>query len=337
MNAFSRVVTLAQGVAMVSTDLHGNWHAYETLKHRFLSLYERGLAQYWVLCGDVIHTPSEDMVDSSLAIIHDIMYLQEKMGRTTVILLSGNHEMPHIYGITISKGGREFTQSFEWAMADAELLSETRYTREDVRRFLRGLPFYVCTQAGVMISHAGAPSIVDSEDVLRQVLAFDHEHLLSVAEDILTEHYDLKALKRNKGYLQLSQRYLAVKDAQDPRLPELLRGQVISQTQTKFQLLYETLFLENERGSSIEGYLRVVSRFLSLMNCFSPVPQHVLTAGHVVVRGGYQVMGANKLRFASYAHATPPEQGVYLLLDCAALVTDAGALVPHLHPTFDTL
>jgi hypothetical protein len=103
--------------------------------------------------------------------ILQIMKLQAEFGPTNVIMVLGNHEMPHIYGVTLIKGAIEFTPRFEHALVAH---------RESILAFFASLPFYVRTAAGVMLSHAG-PSIevIGQADALR---CFDHEAILREAE-----------------------------------------------------------------------------------------------------------------------------------------------------------
>lgn len=331
---YRRALDIDAGVALVITDLHGAWEPYERLRDRFFDERARGQAHYFVVCGDMIHAPARARyADESLRIVHDLMALQATYGRNVVIVLTGNHEIPHIYGFELQKEGRSVSAGFEWAMheaADEPSLPK----RDEVRAFFRGLPFYVRTQAGVTLSHAGASPIVTREGALLELLNFDHDALLHWANDVIHAQYDVTRMRTSTAYLTLARERLAIQGADDPRLSELLASEIVSQHE-QFALLWDAFFAANERSSNRFTYLRMVELFLAQMTAFSPYPQRVLTAGHVpIVRGGYQLLGAQKLRFASYAHASPPKSGVYLRLDCEQPVLDADALVAHLHPVF---
>lgn len=332
---YLRTADYDAGVAMVVTDLHGAWQPYERVRDLFFNLQAQGRADRLIFCGDILHAPAYARYqDESLRILQDIMFLQEKHGLDTVLLLSGNHEVAHVYCFELQKGDHVYTAEFEWAMHEAEPDDTIRYKRAEMRAFLRGLPLYVRTRAGVTLSHAGASPVVLRENGLLDVLDFDHNALLQWAYDLINNRYDPNKMRTNPRYLALARERLAIQGADDPRLLELMVAEIVTQHE-QFALIWDSLFLANEGEVGMAQYLQLVELFLAQMTTFSPYPQHILTAGHVVVqKGGFQVMGAQKLRFASYAHATPSHAGVYLLLDCEQPVKDAAALSRHLHPVF---
>ena len=59
---------LEAGAAMVVTDLHGDWDAYQRYRDRFVDLQARGQADYLILIGDMIHREDKGM-DQSLDIV----------------------------------------------------------------------------------------------------------------------------------------------------------------------------------------------------------------------------------------------------------------------------
>ncbi len=330
---FLRTRQLEDGVAMVVTDLHGSWHAYQQTLSRFFAHHERGEAHRLIFCGDVVHARRRGDDDASLKILHDIMRLQAEWGQERVMLLCGNHEIPHIYGTTLSRGDHEYTHTLEWQLQNAEATAP--YKREEVRRFLRGLPFYVWTKAGVTLTHAGAPPHSELQDTLMNLLTFDHDAVLRLADDQL-KRYDIKHMTKDANYVRQARQFLAVQNNKDPRLTELLRGQLISQTSEAFGELWSAFFGHNESDSGFTVYLADVESFLAQTSTFSPYPQAFLVAGHVTVRaGGYQWVGEKHLRIASYAHATPLEKGRYLLFDCGAPVKNAKDLEAGLRPLFN--
>src|SRR5262249_25470434 len=103
-----RVMDFDSGVAMVVTDLHGEGKVYNHLRDKFLALHKAGEVQRLIICGDLIHSNREESEDDSLPMLLDVMRLQSELGRDTVVLLMGNHEMPHVYGISLAKGIIEF-------------------------------------------------------------------------------------------------------------------------------------------------------------------------------------------------------------------------------------
>src|SRR5512147_2137774 len=139
-----RFLDLSEGSAMIVTDLHGDREAFNRYVNRFRTLYQSGDAQRLIFLGDLIHSYGPPQTDGSLSMILDVMALQRELGEDRVIMLLGNHEMPHIYGITLSKGELEFTPRFEQMLGDH---------REKVLAFFDRLPFAIRTAAGVMLIH----------------------------------------------------------------------------------------------------------------------------------------------------------------------------------------
>ncbi|MCU0512432.1 MAG: metallophosphoesterase [Anaerolineae bacterium] len=328
------MIDVDSGVALVVTDLHGEGRVYDHLRDLFLSRYQAGTVQRLILCGDLIHSYGPEAEDDSLRMLLDVMRLQAELGPEAVVLLMGNHEMPHVYGIHLMKGKFEFTPRFEQALVALDNRRGAPRRRHEVLAFLRGLPLYVRTRAGVMLSHAGAPPGIDDSEAADFVLNFDHDALLRLIEDRMRSQYDLDALKQNAVYLREAKKRLAIDGADDPRLPELLRAELVSQTSVEFQLLWQVLFATNEQDSSLRDYSQQVRRFLQAVSAISPHEQRVLIAGHIPVSGGYATIGQQQLRLASYAHASPRHEGCYVLLDCARPVQSAVDLLPQVHKTF---
>ncbi|MCA9943268.1 MAG: metallophosphoesterase [Anaerolineales bacterium] len=100
---WQRIVDLTEGQAMVVTDLHGDWDAYRQYRDTFFQLRELGQADILILDGDLIHASAPASQDKSLEIILDIIELKKELGDSLVCVL-GNHELPHIYSITLQKG-----------------------------------------------------------------------------------------------------------------------------------------------------------------------------------------------------------------------------------------
>lgn len=325
---YPRSINLDSGIAMVVTDLHGEGEVYATIRHKFMEMREQGVVNRLIICGDLIHGYRSAENDYSLNMLLDVMKLQQELGSDTVIMLMGNHEMPHIYNVTLSKGNLEFTARFEKTLTQSG-------RREDVIKFLANLPFYVFTQAGVMISHAGATNIITDEEQARRALTFDHQALLQLAEDQLRNGFDLNRLKRDKNYISQAMHFTAITGENDPRLHHLLRGQLLSQRNEEFAFLWELLFTRNEQGSSITAYNYILEFFLRAMSHHAPYEQRVLIEGHIGVRGGHALIGQQMLRLASFTHAEPSDDGEYLLLDCAKAVQSASDLLPHLRHTLD--
>lgn len=324
---YPRLAQFDDGIAMVVTDLHGEGEVYNHIRNIFLDLYQRGEVHRLIICGDLIHI-RRDAPDYSLSMILDVMQLQAELGSDKVIMLLGNHEMPHIYNVTLSKGNEEYTAGFEKALTRAG-------KREEVYRFLRSLPFFVATKAGVLITHAGASPAVTQDYEAQSILTFDHDALLRLADDRIHNDYDLGIVKADPEYMRQATHFLALEHIHDPRFYHLLRGQVLSETEDEFAFLWDVLFARNEQGWTLEAYSFIAERFLMSISACISYSQNVLVAGHIGVKGGHKLIGRKHLRLASYAHAFPSHAGKYLLLDCAEPIITASDLVPYLRPVFE--
>jgi hypothetical protein len=326
VKTFPRLWSIEAGMAMVVTDLHGDWEAYQRYRDRFVSLQARGQADYLIFTGDLIHA-EEPKEDKSLDIMFDLLALQATYG-SAVICLSGNHEMPHLYGITLVKGGHNYTPYFEKA------LSQTQY-RSQVITLFDSLPFYVRTKAGVSLAHAGASvSTVDPVNALK-LFYWSHQELLGWADSVLATE-DLAALRagytrlhKNIPYDYLAKHYLAVSGPDDPRYNDLLRGFVIGSYPIFNQILWPALFTRCEQEYGSDDYAIFLDALLKELSV-EFYPQQLLVAGHIKVRGGHGVIARRHLRLASGQHATPARAGQYLLFDTAQPVREIKQLLKKL-------
>lgn len=322
-----RCIRLDHGNAYIVTDLHGSWDAYQLYRDHFLSLHYQRKADYLIFLGDVIHGYGPPETDQSLQIVLDIMRLRAETKPGTVILLMGNHELPHIYGIGISKGDLLFTPRFEHALG--------KY-RELVIRFFMSLPFWICTAGGTLLMHAGASLSTATDEARAQLAEFSHAALLGEASALLqrADVSDLLAsynLFSEEDYRQAVWENLAVSDSSDPRYHDLLRGFIVGNLEPEWPILWNFFFTQCEAGMGQLMYGKVLERFLAVYSVDCPA-QQVMVSGHVVVKGGYQIIGGRNLRLASWAHACPSNEGCYLLFDVAAPVETASDLEPYIHP-----
>src|SRR5215468_5794930 len=130
-----RILDLNAGMAMVVTDLHGAWDVYRRLRDLFLNERAKGSVDYLILCGDLIHNESTEEFDASLEMMVDVMSLQAELGKDRVMMLLGNHELPHIYGLTLAKGAIEYTPRFEAALTRLDQRFRTPFRRRDITQF----------------------------------------------------------------------------------------------------------------------------------------------------------------------------------------------------------
>ncbi|WP_119066963.1 metallophosphoesterase [Aggregatilinea lenta] len=323
-----RFLNLTDGVAFIVSDLHGDRDAFDRCLDHFYRLHRRGEVQYLILLGDLIHRSGPAEQDASLSMALDVLALYDELGPAVVMLL-GNHEMPHIYGVTLSKGDQDYTPRFEHALG--------AYRTAVVGLFER-LPFLVRTGAGVMLSHAGpSMDVIALADPLR---TYNHCAVLAEADQMLAELAPIEEAYRMFGthhgapYERLAQHILAVSGPADPRFSHLLRGFIVGQRSRTFNMLWDLLFTRNEYGLNATAYLNGCQRFLEAFGTDAPAPQRVMVSGHIGTRGGHSIINAHHLRLSSAAHAHPREAGEYLLLDCARPVESADALLAGLRPVF---
>jgi hypothetical protein len=308
-----RLWSLNSGVAMVVTDLHGDWKTYQYFRDCFLSLCAKGKADCLIFIGDLIHSESENFPDQSVDIVLDILNLQSKFGEA-IMYLCGNHELPHIYGYGLAKGRTEYTPAFEHQMTQ-------RKQRAKIIDLFYNLPFYIRTASGVSISHAGATPLISSFHLAMKLFDWDHQALLAQARTKLTEG-DKDGIRR--AYAQLSQaesyndlavKYLSVSGKDDPRYDDLLLGFLVT-SNNDFDLLYSALSTACEQEFGPEVYDKALTDLLRHIS-IEYSTQTILVSGHMTVQNGYQVVAQNQLRLASGTHSQPPTAARYLLFDTA--------------------
>jgi hypothetical protein len=326
-----RYLTIRSGTMMIVSDLHGDGDAFDRYVATFQALHEIGEVDRLVFMGDLIHGYGSEAEDASIRMILRVMELQEAYGKETVIMLLGNHEMPHIYGVSLAKGDIEFTPRFEHRLGEH---------RETILKFFRGLPLLIRTNAGVLLCHAGPDS--NSINRATRLHSFEHDDLLRDADATLAQQSNLDEVYKTyaelsgHSYDELANAYLAVTGQDDPRYSHLMRALFISERDQRFSVLWDFLFAQNERGMVPAGYEQVCRRYLDAFSIGAPIPQQVCVSGHIVVRkGGYEVVNKYHLRIASATHARPRSSGVYLMLDATQRIPDAWALVPNLYSIFE--
>ncbi len=326
-----RVLDLTSGLTMVVSDLHGDKDAFARHVGRFLQLRTRKKVDRLLLLGDLIHREGDKSLDDSLPMILDVIRMQRSLPPNTVVMLLGNHEMPHLYGVTLAKGNVEYTPRFEQALSASG-------KRDEVLNFLNELPFYVRTAAGVMFTHAGPDSnaIVNLE-MLRHI---DHRSVLEEFDHALSINPNPNQLRtlysKTMGmpYEMLARYYLGASGPDDPRYDYLSRSVMISQQSREFELLWDALFTRCEQGIPMPLYERLLQSFLDAFSEDAPAPQRFLVTGHIAVKGGHRVVSPQHLRIASAAHAHPREAGEYLLLDMGTPISSMDALAQGLHSVF---
>ena len=174
---------------------------------------------------------------------------------------------------------------------------------------------------------------------MERLLNIDHHKLVASADGEL-RNYDIESLRRGyahftgTSYTEQAKRFLAVSGPEDPRYNDLLRVLFLSGQNTDFDLMWNTLFSQNELNNK-KTYPTTIKNFLDYMSRLSPWEQRVLTTGHIPVRDGYTQVGPQQLRLASYTHALPKTAGCYLILDCEKPVKSASDLIAGIRPVFE--
>lgn len=327
----NRILDLTDGRSMVVSDLHGDKDAFARYVGRYLQLRMRKRVDRLLLLGDLIHRSGPREQDESLSIMLDLIRMKRTLPPGSVIMLLGNHEMPHIYGVTLARGDVEYTPAFEQAMTRTG-------KRAEILEFLHDLPFYVRTGAGVMFTHAGPDgNALANLDLLRSL---DHRAVLAEMDQALAANPYPEQLRKlyaktmGMPYEVLARYYLGVTGPDDPRFDHLIRSVMLTQNSRDFEILWDALFSRAEQGTLFPMYQRLLDRFLQEFSKGAPAPQRFLVTGHLGVQGGHAVVSEQHLRIASAAHANPREAGEYLLLDCGTAVESMDALEKMLGSVF---
>jgi hypothetical protein len=310
---YPRLWSLDAGVAMVVTDLHGDWVAYARYRDRFIELHAAGQADCLIFTGDLIHREPGAGEDRSLEIVLDVLALRERYGEA-IIYLCGNHELPHLYGFVLSKGDTEYTSPFEVALSHSG-------HREDVLALFESLPFFIRTAAGVSITHAGASTSLADREQAAKLFDWNHQAVRAWADERLAQgdRDELRSgyarLSGERSYDAMARRYLAVNGPDDSRYDGLLRGFMVT-AHPDFGIIRNELFTRCEQEDGEEAYAARLAAALECLSIGYP-PQRVLVAGHMATPGGHIIVAEWHLRLASGAHAHPAAAGEYLLLDTA--------------------
>jgi len=323
-----RLWSLDAGVAMVVTDLHGDWDAYARYRDCFIELHTAGQADCLIFTGDLIHREPGAGADRSLDMVLDILALRKRYG-DAIIYLCGNHELPHLYGFVLGKGSTEYTPSFEAALSQSG-------RRGEVLELFESLPFFIRTAAGVSIAHAGASAPLADRAQAAKLFDWDHQALRAWADERLAEG---ERAELRSGYARLSgesfydtmaRRYLAVSGPTDPRYDDLLRGFLVT-AHPDFRIVRSALFTRCEHDDGEDAYAARLTAGLERLSG-GYAPQRLLVAGHMVTPGGHTVVAARHLRLASGAHAHPAASRAQLLFDTARSIENIDDLLSGLQP-----
>lgn len=318
---------LTEGQAMVVTDLHGDWDAYERYRDTFFTLRGLGQADILILNGDLIHASAPADDDKSIEIVLDLLRLKEELGDSLICIL-GNHELAHIYSITLQKGDDLFTPRFEFAMGEH---------RQKIIGFFDSLPFYLRTSGGVSICHAGASTALGEPNGVERLFNLSHQRILERTRAQITpeERPELvRAMRRVHGrtYNEMARKWFAVSGLDDPRYDDFLVG-TLAMSDEDFELLWPSLFTRNELEYGDSSYPVLLKTLLQMLS-HQFTAQTILVTGHIDCKGGYKIVNQQQLRLASGKHAQPREAGQYLLFNVQERFETAESLLPHLRSVF---
>ncbi|WP_372371071.1 metallophosphoesterase [Candidatus Uabimicrobium sp. HlEnr_7] len=150
-----------KGRLLISTDLHGNYGDFQTLKEFFFCQEE---PVYWVILGDAVHGPSRehrkknlyDYSDRSWDIVSELMDLMAKNKNIYYVL--GNHDHGHIGGRTT----RKFHQD-EVAYLRSSITSKQHL---EMQYFFQNSLLAIVVPNGLLLTH-GSPddTLLNIEDL----------------------------------------------------------------------------------------------------------------------------------------------------------------------------
>lgn len=170
MSSYNRLITLPRkGRLLIFTDVHGNLEDYR----KYLSKWDSDNPDCHILIdGDFIHSIYVD--DYSIEILEDMIEKYYSYDNFHVIL--GNHEWAHITKANVFKANVNQRRDFE------KMLAKKRGSLEpldDYVKFFKDLPFFLQTDSGIFVSHAG-PS--------QKIEIFDDYELILEEEDYFNEY-----------------------------------------------------------------------------------------------------------------------------------------------------
>ena len=145
----------SEGVLLACTDLQGNLADYQRMKALYLEEEARGTHPTVLFCGDLVHGPSDALIergwpdalgepyrDESPALLRDLMDFSQ---HARVCSLLGNHEHAHIGGPLVAKFHEDEA---------AALNRRLRRDRARVHAFFRQLPLIAVAPCGAVFCHA---------------------------------------------------------------------------------------------------------------------------------------------------------------------------------------
>ncbi len=175
-----------RGRTLVSTDLHGNLADFTALHARFEAGLAAGEDLHWVLCGDLVHGPSEsarrrrpelfDYEDASPTLVEAVLEARRRRPERVHVIL-GNHDHGHVGGGHTSKFYPDEVEALEARCTAGQ--------RAAIRELFGEALLAVIAPCGALLAH-GCPddrlrAFADLDGVALEVGKNDayHRHLLA--------------------------------------------------------------------------------------------------------------------------------------------------------------
>ena len=155
------------GRLIVVTDLHGNYQDYM----KYLELWDFCDEDCHIdFAGDLIH--SSNSMDYSIEIMDDVIAKSKSYSNFHVLL--GNHEWAHITGTDIYKNMNNQRLTFEKLITSRK--GNLQPTLDNYIKFFKSLPYFIKTDNGLFISHAGPSKRINSMDDFKTIFSDDYEN-----------------------------------------------------------------------------------------------------------------------------------------------------------------
>jgi hypothetical protein len=282
------------GRIVVASDIHGNWEDYQRVRKRFEQLRKANRAEVLALGGDIIH--SERGEDSSVRILDDLIDNPDDC----VLSMMGNHELAHIYHMSVSAGNHSITDAFEEQVAGK---------RERYAGFMKKMPYAIRTRGGVLINHSGANAAMSKKCGFTNLNAFvdgfnlidllDHDAVIEELKTFVRCAYRQEGKTLPEGFF-------------DGYTPEI--GQIFGDSGIG-KYLWDVFFNGNEHEYG-NNYRSILNSFLEVMSTGRD-PLQFLVSGHLPVPAeGYQTLYGTQLR-ASLTHCADKSRRKLPLIDAA--------------------
>ncbi len=275
-----KVLDFSNKRLLYAADIHGNGRDFLKIVNMYRKMKEKGLVDLLIFGGDLVHGYGTEQEDNSVQIIDTMMKNSQHM-----FSLLGNHELVHIYHITLFKrmSGTEslaFTDRFENAIANQ---------RDKYVSFIKSMPTLVRTHGGVLLSHVGANGPLGGK------MKSSYQ---GIAERVAP--YRIMNLLDHDRILE----EISIRTGVDHRhMFDGTIGDVFSETPIGSYLWHA--YMDKEELHYEQEYQQMLDQFLMSMG------QNLLVTGHIETPLGYQYVGTKQLRLGS-SHGAQEKKILYI-------------------------